>query len=1365
MKVEHTKYYLGFDIGTDSVGYAVTDENYNILKFNGKAMWGSRLFDEAKTAEGRRGFRSNRRRLSRRRQRIELLQELFSEEIQKVDAGFFQRLKDSALFPEDKAVSQTYSLFSDKSYSDIEYYNEFPTIYHLRKKLILTDEKQDIRLIYLALHHIMKHRGHFLFHGSFDNVTSLRSLIDRLQVSMEENFGIVIECTEIDKLEQILRDRYMSKKDKTSEVIKLLKVGGEAEKVTERQVKEIIKLICGCKVKVADVYADESLKEIEKASISFTEASYEETYVVLQGELEERIAFLDVVKGVYDWAVLADILEGGECEDKSYLSVAKVRKYEKHHSDLEKLKKIVKDYSTEEYRKLFQSIENSSYSAYIGYTKKNGVKKSVERCGEKVFFDNIKKILKQIENTACNVELVEYISTEIEAGTFLPLHVGKDNGVIPYQIHEMELQKILENAEKHYAFLGQADEAGKTVSDKIKAIFTFRIPYYVGPLNTANSENAWFVRKEKGVIRPWNFEEKVDLDASAEKFIRRMTNKCTYLIGKDVLPKNSLLYSEFMVWNELNNVKIGSEKLADSLRKKIVEEVFKREKKVTKKRLCKFLLTEGVEFDEAELSGFDNDFKASLTSYLDMKKIFGDDIKKYSVQQMIEKLILWITLYGEDSKMLKRVIRKNYSTSEISDEQVKKVCRLKYQGWGRLSKEFLTELEGVDIETGEVFNIMGALKETGNNLMQLLSNRYTFHEVLLEKNTVAVSDECKISYDNLVKDLVASPAIKRAVWQVVLIAEEIRKIMKCEPAKIFIEVARGAQEKERMVSRKDRLIKLYESIKDESRDWKKELENTPESEFRSIKLYLYYTQMGKCMYSGETIELSRLMDTTVYDRDHIYPQSKTKDDSLDNLVLVKKEINAKKGNEVLSEEIQKKMCGFWKGLKEKGLISDIKYQRLMRKTPLTDDELAGFINRQLVETRQSTKVVADLFQRMYKSEVVYVKAAAVSEFRKKELDMVKVRSMNDLHHAKDAYLNIVVGNVYHEKFTKNPLKWLKSHPNQEYSLNHMFDFDIVIKDKLIWKRGKNGTISVIRKNMQLRDIRYTRYATENKSGQNGGFFDQKIVARDNNPSVPIKKGMDVLKYGGYKTITSAYFALVESEDKKGKKQRSVEAVPLYLEKEIQKNNEVYLTYCREVYNLVNPKVILPKIKKDSYLVIDGFPMHLRGTTGKQLFLQNAVQLYLPEEEEKYLKKIEKYIQRNTQSTDKNLIKISEYDGVSKESSIVLYDALCEKQNNTIYQYRPANQYKNLVNGREKFMELSAEEQCVVLNEVLHLLQCKPLAAKLSNIGGGSSAGRVMTNKFISSCKTAILVHQSVTGLFEQEINLLTVGQEDDLRKI
>ena len=45
------EYYIGLDIGTSSVGWAVTDMNYQIIKRHGKALWGSRLFASANTAE------------------------------------------------------------------------------------------------------------------------------------------------------------------------------------------------------------------------------------------------------------------------------------------------------------------------------------------------------------------------------------------------------------------------------------------------------------------------------------------------------------------------------------------------------------------------------------------------------------------------------------------------------------------------------------------------------------------------------------------------------------------------------------------------------------------------------------------------------------------------------------------------------------------------------------------------------------------------------------------------------------------------------------------------------------------------------------------------------------------------------------------------------------------------------------------------------------------------------------------------------------------------------------------------------------------------------------------------------------------
>ena len=46
--------------------------------------------------------------------------------------------------------------------------------------------------------------------------------------------------------------------------------------------------------------------------------------------------------------------------------------------------------------------------------------------------------------------------------------------------------------------------------------------------------------------------------------------------------------------------------------------------------------------------------------------------------------------------------------------------------------------------------------------------------------------------------------------------------------------------------------------------------------------------------------------------------------------------------------------------------------------------------------------------------------------------------MNDLHHAKDAYLNIVVGNVYFVKFTKNAAWFVKENPGRTYNLEKMF---------------------------------------------------------------------------------------------------------------------------------------------------------------------------------------------------------------------------------------------------------------------------------------------------------------------------------------
>ena len=45
---------IGIDLGTDSCGFCLCDENSHIVKKNGKYLWGARLFEEAKDAKDRR---------------------------------------------------------------------------------------------------------------------------------------------------------------------------------------------------------------------------------------------------------------------------------------------------------------------------------------------------------------------------------------------------------------------------------------------------------------------------------------------------------------------------------------------------------------------------------------------------------------------------------------------------------------------------------------------------------------------------------------------------------------------------------------------------------------------------------------------------------------------------------------------------------------------------------------------------------------------------------------------------------------------------------------------------------------------------------------------------------------------------------------------------------------------------------------------------------------------------------------------------------------------------------------------------------------------------------------------------------------
>ena len=1350
------KYYLGLDIGTNSVGWAVTDPSYRLERFHKKDMWGIRLFEQADTAADRRTKRTNRRRLQRRHQRIQLLQELFAEEMAKVDDTFFLRLNESKLHLEDKSVQEKYPLFIEKGYTDIDFYQEYPTIYHLRKDLMESDQPHDIRLVYLAIHHLLKYRGHFLIDGSLNSAKSFSTVFEQMMRSVQDGLKIDFTVSHPERVEEILRNRTMARSSKSKLLEKEFVVdpGEDDPKILKTVVKQICTFIAGNKGDLKKVFR-EDLDELEKTGFKFSDPGFDEEILPdLENKIPDLLNVVQAMKAVYDWSVLVDILDGEE-----YLSFAKVKQFDEHKHNLHQLRQVMKKYCEKKTWVDFfdDPTGKNNYAAYIGHVKKNGKKYSVKRCSEEDFYKNLKGILGNLSPNEEDAILINELKEKADAQILLPLQRSKDNGVVPHQVHQIELQVILEHAETYLPFLKQRDDKGISVSEKILKIFEFRIPYYVGPLSDRHMENganAWIVRKEAGRIYPWNYEEKIDLEKSNEAFIRRMTNKCTYLLGEDVLPKNSLLYQKFMVLNELNNLKIRGKGISVALKQQIYEDLFCSHTKVTGKKLLTYLRAhEDSELSSEDLSGFDQNFKASLSAQLDFEKqIFKEDFKKDSVKKIAEDIIRWKTIYGDDNRMVQNMVRQQYP-EVFSEEQLKKLNRLHYSGWGNFCAKFLTGIEGVHKDTGQQFTILQALWETNCNLMQLLSKEYTFQDVIDEYNALSVGEIKSVDYDSLVRDLYTSPANKRAIWQTIQITEEIKKVMKGAPDKIFIEMARGEEkEKQRTKSRKDRLMELYAACESDVREWTKELDRWNERDFNSMKLYLYYTQMGRCMYTGEPIDLDALMSgNSKWDRDHIYPQSKIKDDSIDNLVLVNKTENAKKSNGLLSLEVQKKQREFWKELLEGGFISKKKYDRLTRNSDFSEEELAGFISRQLVETRQSSKAVAELLKRIYPdSQIVYVKASLASQFRKNNLHMLKSRRVNDYHHAKDAYLNIVVGDVYDAKFTSNPIAWMKKNYKSNYSINRVFDYDVYRGTELVWKAidkdaKKQGSIEIVRKTMLQNNILYTEYTYCGK----GQLFNETIAKKGTGASIALKKGLDPEKYGGYTSPNTAYFAFVEFDGKKGQRVKQILEIPVYVANRIPEDKNILIEYFENVKGLKNVKILREKIKKNALISVDGFPMRIRGANDITLQFKGNIQLLLEYEEEEIIRKIEKFLEK-----DFNSEAIENFDGFTDKECIHIYELLADKLILTIYRKRPANQGIKLKENQEVFKRLSLAYKAKLINEIITMLRCDiATTSDLKLINGSKNAGNMAISKNTIGKSKLILINQSVTGLFENRIEL------------
>ncbi len=245
----NNEYYLGLDVGTNSVGWCLTNQHYDVVRVKGKHLWGVRLFEESKSAKDRRGFRSQRRRLQRRKNRINLLREIFASEINKVDPTFFQRLDESFFDYDDRTNKNKTTLFIDKNFTDKDFFAKFPTIYHLRKYLMESTKKEDIRFIYLALSNIVKNRGHFLIEKFDVNNVLNKEEIELNLKEINEKFKKYNDYNDIEVKENIIDELKVVFSIKTKSDRKK-QIGEIFENISNKALKDIISiLLSGSEIK------------------------------------------------------------------------------------------------------------------------------------------------------------------------------------------------------------------------------------------------------------------------------------------------------------------------------------------------------------------------------------------------------------------------------------------------------------------------------------------------------------------------------------------------------------------------------------------------------------------------------------------------------------------------------------------------------------------------------------------------------------------------------------------------------------------------------------------------------------------------------------------------------------------------------------------------------------------------------------------------------------------------------------------------------------------------------------------------------------------------------------------------------------
>lgn len=863
---------LGLDMGTNSLGWAVVDNSTNdLVSYHGHPMWGVRMFSESSPAEDRRKKRGARRRYQRRRQRILLLREIFQKEICDKDPYFFYRM-DQAFYVSDDRTDEGKGYLLENQKATKDFYNKYPTIWHLRYDLVTNKEKKDIRLVYLAIHHILKYRGNFLHEGAIELSAKpndeLNMFISCISSTYEggfereedddnanwEKYFVVEQINDNKFIDSLISkiDKYLDRSKKITEVVdpskkryelfadELIRLVGEPKNILTELLPDA--LFKG----TVDLSKNRIYKEIYKNQIDldkkdlkiiFNSDDFENKISNLSSKLKEispLIEGLIYLKSIYNNYYFKDFMKGS-----SSLSEAFIKKYNENKKDLKSLKSYYDKYLSDKKNSMFRDNKvNNNFVNYIGHyspNEKNPDGKSwsegeitkIEKKSD--YFDFLNTLKKDLNSSFQNhpeaQKEADYFLKKIEDNTLLQRLNNASNSVIPMQFNKKELVEIINNQKEYYP-----DLFTDINISHIEQIFSFKREYFIGPIDfdkNNKSKFSWVVQKEtalnkKQKIYPWNFYDVVDKKETQKNFIQRMLNHCTYLKGENdyCIPSSSISYQAFVCLQYVNKLRDSNNNLISvDAKQQLFKDLFLNNKTVTAKEIKEWMYQHKL----GKTASIPT-CNCNMSTYISFKNL--NKYKKYEFLRLeqIKEIdeIVKLMMFFSDKETRNDILKNDY---HFGDEDIKQIKGFNYKNWGRLSDRFLNgiKIEYNDEESNEhreYNSLNNVLWFTNFNLNEILFNsKFNFHDEIEKYNENKYID-FKESDDDFLKNwmeknVCVSPIWTRSFVQTYKLIKEVNELLKEEGKEISyysVECTRENKSDKKgkeTCSRYDRLLNIF----------------------------------------------------------------------------------------------------------------------------------------------------------------------------------------------------------------------------------------------------------------------------------------------------------------------------------------------------------------------------------------------------------------------------------------------------------------------------------------------------------------------------------------------------------------------------